>query len=621
MDDYIFQIKHLKSSNLKEGIITDINVELKRGEVHALVGDDDFTTRKIFQAISGQEKNIEGIVIFDGVNYDISQISKINKLSFLFQKSKLVETLSVAENIVLDYFPRWKIFNFINWGKVQENAKKLLEKLNFQVDYNLKVSKLSKEEKKIVNITKAFYSNPTCIIMHNPTEDLSSESVQKLYQVIYKYRSDGKSIIYITKQWEEALKVADRISVISEGEIKKIFLADDAKKNPQELLNILGKFNHRTSEVNKDYESKEVLDAVFKAAEFLTSEYELNDVLLLLSKQVTKYMNADGCIIHLIDEGTSAIIDTVEFKIKEELQAELKETVVFNIAQKQKIYYSNQHEKDYLLNFKLNNKVKTIICVPVLIRSRVTGIIQIFYERFYAHSEEETSYLLAFARNTALAVEDTRLMGSSALLQESHHRIKNNLQSIISIISLQKQVVEVGVENKLNDVLDNITLRIKSIASVHDLLAKDKLGRSIINIKDIVGAITDFFREMNAQLKIDLDMDNIFIPYNKATSIALIINELINNCLKHAFPNKISGLITVKCKKNKKIILLSVEDNGIGIPPDFDIKKRSSLGLSIVSSIIEYEFKGKIEFILMGKGTKIEIFLPNEKVFVTYKKK
>ncbi|WP_291635611.1 histidine kinase dimerization/phosphoacceptor domain -containing protein, partial [Clostridium sp.] len=304
-----------------------------------------------------------------------------------------------------------------------------------------------------------------------------------------------------------------------------------------------------------------------------------------------------------------------------ELQAELKETVVFNIAQKQKIYYSNQHEKDYLLNFKLNNKVKTIICVPVLIRSRVTGIIQIFYERFYAHSEEETSYLLAFARNTALAVEDTRLMGSSALLQESHHRIKNNLQSIISIISLQKQVVEVGVENKLNDVLDNITLRIKSIASVHDLLAKDKLGRSIINIKDIVGAITDFFREMNAQLKIDLDMENIFIPYNKATSIALIINELINNCLKHAFPNKISGLITVKCKKNKKIILLSVEDNGIGIPPDFDIKKRSSLGLSIVSSIIEYEFKGKIEFILMGKGTKIEIFLPNEKVFVTYKKK
>lgn len=621
MDDFIFQIKHLRSSNLKEGSITDIDLDLKRGEVHALVGDEDSTTRKLFKAISGEENNVQGRVIFNGVEYDISQIRKINNVSFLFQKSRLVETLSVSENIVLDYFPKRKIINFVNWGKVKKNSKNLLEKLNFQVDYKLKVSKLSKEEKKLVNITKVFYSDPECIVMHNPTEDLSSDSVQKLYQVIDKYKSDGKSIIYITKQWEEALKVADRISVISEGEIKKVFLADDAKRNPQELLNILGKFNHRSNDVKVGYESKEVLNAVFRAAEFLTSEYELNDVLLLLAKQVTEFMNADGCNIHLIDEGTNVVIDNLEFKIKDELQAKIKEDVVFKIADKQKIYYANQHEKDFLSNFEINNKVKTIICVPVLIRSRVTAIIQIFYEGFYAHSEEETSYLSAFARNAALAIEDTRLMGSSALLQESHHRIKNNLQSIINIISLQKQVKEIGVENKLNDVLDNIILRIKSIASVHDLLTKDKLGRSIINIVDIVGAIANFFSEMNAELKIDLDMDNIFIPYNKATSIALIVNELINNCLKHAFPNKKSGLISVKCKRIQEFVLLSVEDDGVGIPPDFEIDNMNSLGLSIVSSIIEYEFKGKIEFISKEKGTKVEIYLPNEKVFVTYKKK
>ncbi len=621
MDDFVFQIKHLRSSNLKEGSITDIDLDLKRGEVHALVGDEDSTTRKLFKAISGEENNVQGKVIFNGVDYDISQIRKIDKVSFLFQKSRLVETLSVAENIVLDYLPKMKIIHFVNWGKVKKNSKNLLEKLNFQVDYKLKVSKLSKEEKKLVNITKVFYSNPECIVMHNPTEDLSSESVQKLYQVIDKYKTEGKSIIYITKQWEEALKVADRISVISEGDIKKIFLADDAKRNPQELLNILGKFNHRSNDIKLGYDGKEVLNAVFRAAEFLTSEYELNDVLLLLAKQVTEFMNADGCNIQLIDEGTNVVIDTLEFKIKDELQAKIEEDVIFKIADKQKIYYTNQHEKDFLANFEINNKVKTIICVPVLIRSRVTAIIQIFYEGFYAHSEEETSYLSAFARNAALAIEDTRLMGSSALLQESHHRIKNNLQSIINIISLQKQVKEIGVENKLNDVLDNIILRIKSIAAVHDLLTKDKLGRSIINIADIVGAIANFFTEMNTELKIDLDMDNIFIPYNKATSIALIVNELINNCLKHAFPNKKSGLISVKCKRIQESVLLSVEDDGVGIPPDFEIDNMNSLGLSIVSSLIEYEFKGKIEFILKEKGTKVEIYLPNEKVFVTYKKK
>jgi ribose transport system ATP-binding protein len=322
----------------------------------------------------------------------------------------------------------------------------------------------------------------------------------------------------------------------------------------------------------------------------------------------------------LIDEATNTIIDTLEYKIKEDLQAQLKEEHILSIVQKRKLYYSNQREKNFVSMFEVNNKVKTVICVPVLIRSRVTGVIQIFYEKFYAHSTEEAKYLSTFVRYAALAIEDTRLMGRSALLQESHHRIKNNLQSIISLISLQKQVREVDSENKLNNVLDNIISRVKSIAAVHDLLAKDKLGRSIINIKDIVHIVANFFISMNVKLKVELELDDIFISYNKATSIALIINELISNCIKHAFPYETGGLIRVECKRCSDYVLLSVEDDGVGISSCIDINKIDSLGLSIVSSIIKYEFKGELELISKSKGTKVIIRLPNDKVFVTYKK-
>lgn len=619
MSDFILQIKNLKSFNSKGETIRNLDLDLKTTEVHAIVGDDDFTTRAFVDAISGQEKNAEGKVIFKDVEFDIHEINKVSSLSFLFQRSKLVECLSVAENIALDDFPR--IFYFVNWRKVKKNAKSLLKKLNFKVDYKLKVSKLSNEDKRLVNIAKIFYSNPDCIVMYNPTEDLSAESVQNLYHVIDKFKASGKSIIYVTKQWEEALKIADRISVMYKGQIKRIFTSDEAKKNPQEIISILGGFSHRNSIENIDYESKEVLDATFKAAEFLTSEHELNDILLLLSKQVTKFMNADGCIIHLIDDGTNTIIDTLEFKIKEEMQAILKEEVVLSIAQKQEIYYSNENEKDFQSKFEFNNKVKTIICVPASIRSQVTGIIQIFYEKFYANSQEETMYLSAFARHAAIAIEDTRLMGRSALLQESHHRIKNNLQSIINVVALQKQEGKTSDDNKLNDVLDNIISRVRSIAFVHDLLDKDKLGRSIINIKDIVKIIAKFFNEMNTEIKIHLELEDIFIPYNKATSIALIINELITNCVKHAFPDKRSGLIIVRCSKNEEFVLMSVEDNGVGMPFDFDAHKRNSSGASIVSSIIGFEFKGNIEFVLKENGTKVEIKLPNKKVFIAYNNK
>ena len=125
MDDFIFQIKHLKSSNLKEGFITDIDLDLKRGEVHALVGNEDFTTRKLFKAISAQENNVQGRVIFNGVEFDISQIRKINKLSFLFQHSRLVETLSVAENIVLDILSKKENYSILSIGEKLKKIQKI----------------------------------------------------------------------------------------------------------------------------------------------------------------------------------------------------------------------------------------------------------------------------------------------------------------------------------------------------------------------------------------------------------------------------------------------------------------------------------------------------------------
>lgn len=609
MEDCIFQIKYQNG----------IDFDLKSNEVHAIVGGNDTDIKTFIQAIMGEERNVTGCVIVKGENFKIPQIRELFNVSFLLPESTLIESLSVAENIALKKFPRKRNSPFIDWRKIYKDAKELLKRLNIEVNYKLKVSEISNEEKKLVSIAKTFSNNSQLVIMYNPTEDLSPESVQKLYKIIDKYRSDGNSVIYITKLWEETLKVADRISVISEGKIEKTFMIEDAIKNPKELLNVLGICSYKTTAENTNNESREVLDAVFNANKFLTSEYELNDVLLLLAKEVTKFMNADGCNLYLIDEGTNTIIDKLEYKIEEDLQAVLKEEFILNIVNKQRLYYSNKHEKDFLSHFEFHNKVKTLICVPILIRSRVTGIIQIYYEELYTQSEEETTYLSAFARHAALAIEDTRLIGNSALLQESHHRIKNNLQSIVNIISLEK---DDGAQNKLNYVLDNIISRIKSIQVIYDLLAKDKYGRSIINIKEIVEKISNFYYSMDVKVNINLILDDIFISYTKATSIALIINELINNCIKHAFTTKTTGLniIDVTCKKFNEFLMLSVEDNGIGFPQDFDIKNKDNCGVSIVTSIIEYEFKGNIEFISKEKGLKVLIKLPNKKVFVNTKK-
>ena len=115
-------------------------------------------------------------------------------------------------------------------------------------------------------------------------------------------------------------------------------------------------------------------------------------------------------------------------------------------------------------------------------------------------------------------------------------------------------------------------------------------------------------------IKVILDADDIFIPYNKASSIALVINELVTNCVKHAFPQGRGGIINISCKRQADQTLLVIQDNGVGLPADFDRNSIQSLGLSIVESIVVNEIKGTIEFVRQD-GLQVRIHLPVERLF------
>ncbi len=618
MSENVLKVKNLTGYNSEGYCVENVDFDLKVGEVHALLGESGSGKTVFVQGLTGAITNVEGEIIFDSEKIHLDHSANgINGIAFVQQKPSLVENFTVAENLSLIKYPQKGILPFINWSKVKKDARKLLDELNFELDYEEKIYNLSTEEKKLVAFAKIILQEPKVIIMHEPTNGLGAEAIRKLFKIICSYINNKGSIIYVTKQWEEVLKIADRITVLTKGKVAGTLLSTDAKKNPRKLLNMmLGNDRYDENEDQLDKESTKVLDAVFKAAEFLTSEYELKDVLLLLANQATKVMKADGCIINLIDESTNTIIDTVNYRNTENFEAHLKKKTILRIVKGKNLFYATERDKEFVSLFKKVNGVKTVICVPVLIRSQVTVCLQIFYQSFYIYSEKELMYLSTFARQAALAIEDTRLMGRSALLQESHHRIKNNLQSISSLISLQKDFIDKNPNKSIDNILNNIISRIKSIAAVHDLLSKDELGRSIINLKDIIQVILKFYN-IDSRIEMNLALDDILIPYNKATAIALIINELVNNCFEHAFPETLSGTINIYCKQFEKEIFLLIEDNGVGLPEDFDLSKLQSLGLAIVYSMILNEFKGKMEFKTV-EGTRLEIILPMEQGSLSY---
>jgi ABC-type sugar transport system ATPase subunit len=529
LSKFIFECRNVTNIT-PDGNIKNININLGYSEIHAIIVKNSSEQKVLIESIMNllDQPNATGELRFKDQLFKDSKLNK-NKISILHQKPLLINNFSVAENLNLGNIPTRRFLPFIAWGKIKNKAKKNLEKIDFQIDYRTKVRHLSDEDKRLVYITRIFLQNPEVIIMHEPMEGLSAKNATKLYNTIKQFKEEGKSIIYITKQWEDALKLADRISILSKGTITDEMPAEKAKSDPQSLLRKIEGYKFKENDRYNDNDTKSVLEAVFKAAEFLTSEYELKDVLLLLAKEVTRVMNADGCSIKLIDEFTWSIIDDFEFKNKIDIKAQLTKKSILKIAKGKDIFYANQNDREFNSLFEKIDNVKTIICVPVFIRSQVTGIIQLSYESFYVHSKEESKHLSALALHAAIAIEDTRLLGKSALLQESHHRIKNNLQSIVGLISLQKMFVKNTSDQSIDDLLDSIINRIKSIASVHNLLSKDKLGRSIINVKQIIEAIIGIMND-DSKVVIDLELDDIFIPYNKATSIALMINELVMNC-------------------------------------------------------------------------------------------
>ena len=211
-------------------------------------------------------------------------------------------------------------------------------------------------------------------------------------------------------------------------------------------------------------------------------------------------------------------------------------------------------------------------------------------------------------------MENTRLIGRSALLRESHHRIKNNLQSVISLITLQKSFLNDNIDYKtVEHVFDSIISRVKSIAAVHDLLSKDEIGRSIINLKEIVEMVLQLavYPASDKDIKVHLNLEDIFISYNKATTISLIINELVENCFEHAFLGLKKGTIWISCQKQGGRIFLSIKDDGRGFPKEVKAEKAKSLGMNIIYTLVINDLRGEIQLRTKeGEGTEFEIVLP-----------
>jgi two-component sensor histidine kinase len=201
-----------------------------------------------------------------------------------------------------------------------------------------------------------------------------------------------------------------------------------------------------------------------------------------------------------------------------------------------------------------------------------------------------------------------------ALLKEVHHRVKNNVQVVLSLLQLQAQRVTDG---EARGMIDDVRGRIHAIALLHEKLYQSETP-SRINMEEYLRELgTACLSALGSSgVLLSVEGDQVHLALEEAVPCGLITNELLTNALKHAFPNTAAPKISIELRQQEDWLVLSVGDNGIGLPPPPDEassspapQTRNSLGLHLVRTLAR-QLRGRVEF-RTQQGTTCTIIFPN----------
>ena len=227
------------------------------------------------------------------------------------------------------------------------------------------------------------------------------------------------------------------------------------------------------------------------------------------------------------------------------------------------------------------------------------------------HSVHVISRDITDIKETQIKLEQA-LKDKDMLMKEIYHRVKNNLMVISSLLNLQSRYIK---DEEARGIFKESQERAHSMALIHERLYRST-DLKHIDFGDYIRTLAmDLFRTYvadPARVQLELEVEDVMIDINTAIPLGLIINELVSNSMKHAFPNTKSGEIRVEFKEDRNNCVLEVSDTGVGFPSDIELGKTDSLGLQLVTSLTQ-QINGELE-LERSPGTTFRITFKEKKV-------
>ncbi len=232
--------------------------------------------------------------------------------------------------------------------------------------------------------------------------------------------------------------------------------------------------------------------------------------------------------------------------------------------------------------------------------------------------DSDLNGVMVLLHNATEAVQKQRELNvKSAIIQEVHHRVKNNLQNIAAILRIQARRVQ-SDEARVH--LTEAVNRVLSMAVIHEFLSTDE--HRPINVKDVCQRIASQVAQVSGspdqEVSVQVTGSNIRLPASQATPVAMVVNELLLNAVEHGLEGRASGHIQIQLEDLGDAVRIIVEDNGNGLPPAFNpTAQTSSLGLHIVHTLVTDDLKGNLSMQQAEpQGTQAVVTFPKKSVRV-----
>jgi len=237
---YSLEMKNVSKSFPGTRAVDDVSFGVKPGEVHALVGENGAGKSTLMKIMAGSFTDYTGQILMNGkpVNLHSPFAAKEFGIGMIYQELSLARPISIVENLMAGRLPRKKGMPFINWKAAEQEAKVLLEQVGLgSLDVHKPISEISQHEAQLVEIAKVLGSNPSVLVMDEPTSALSNTEVNRLFNIIRQLKNQGIAIAYISHHLQEIFEIADRITVMRDG--KHVKTADISEVSNEQIVELM----------------------------------------------------------------------------------------------------------------------------------------------------------------------------------------------------------------------------------------------------------------------------------------------------------------------------------------------------------------------------------------------